>query len=154
MIISHYVELSRQNSWPNEFQSSSESTRQVDEMIEQISEDSVINEFLKSIGPWSNYIVIGGGYALIIYRLYLANNNGISPAGTRDIDTLISRKVPKIFGKSIAECLKEAGFAHSFKDYDNPATESYIKEINGIEVEVEFLTDDSTRKGKDKNIIH
>ena len=106
MIISHYVELSRQNSWPNEFQSSSESTRQVDEMIEQISEDSVINEFLKSIGPWSNYIVIGGGYALIIYRLYLANNNGISPAGTRDIDTLISRKVPKIFGKSIAECLK------------------------------------------------
>lgn len=121
-------------------------------MTEQIREDSVINDFLKSIGPWSNCIVIGGGYALIIYRLYLANNNGISPAGTRDIDSLISRKIPKVFGKNIAECLEEAGFAQSFKDYDHPATESYIKEINGIEVEVEFLTDDCTRKGKDKNI--
>lgn len=121
-------------------------------MTKQIQEDSVIDEFLKSIGPWSNYIVVAGGYALIIYRLYLTTNNGISPAGTRDIDSLISRKVPKILGKSIAECLAEAGFSHNYKDYDNPATESYIKEINGIEVEIEFLTDDSTRKGKNKNI--
>ena len=35
-------------------------------MVKQVKEDSVIDEFLKSIGPWSNYIVIGGGYALII----------------------------------------------------------------------------------------
>lgn len=121
-------------------------------MNEQIKEDSVINEFLKSIGPWSNYIVIGGGQALIIYKLYLAKNNGILPAGTHDIDSLINRQVPKIFEKTIAEYLEEAGFVQNFKDYDNPATESYIKEINGIEVEIEFLTDDSTRKGKDKNI--
>jgi hypothetical protein len=121
-------------------------------MTEQIREDAVIDEFLKSIGPWSNCIVIGGGYALIIYRLYLANNNGILPVGTRDIDSLISRKAPKVLGKNIGECLQEAGFLQSFKDYDNPATESYIKEINGVEVEVEFLTNDCTRKGKNKNI--
>ena len=121
-------------------------------MTKQIREDAVIDEFLQSIGPWSNHVVIGGGYALIIYQLYLANNNGITPAGTRDIDSLISYKVPKIFWKNIAECLVEAGFVQSFKDYDNPATESYIKEIKGIEVEVEFLTDDSTRKGKYENI--
>lgn len=121
-------------------------------MNEQIKEDFIISEFLKSIGPWRDFIVIGGGYALIIYRLYLANNNGLLPAGTRDIDSLISRKVPKIFEKNIAEYLNEAGFSQNFKDYDKPATESYMKEINGIEVEIDFLTDNSTRNGKEKNI--
>lgn len=32
-------------------------------------EDSIISEFLASIGPWSKYIIIGGGYAPIIYEL-------------------------------------------------------------------------------------
>ncbi|MBA2728005.1 MAG: hypothetical protein H0U49_07520 [Parachlamydiaceae bacterium] len=41
-------------------------------MADSRQEDLVIHEFLKSIGPWSDYIVIGGGYALIIYKLYLA----------------------------------------------------------------------------------
>lgn len=34
-------------------------------------EDLVISEFLQSMGPWREVIVIGGGYALIIYKLYL-----------------------------------------------------------------------------------
>lgn len=38
------------------------------------------------------------------------------------------------------------------QDYGNQATESYSKDINGIEVEVEFLTDDSTREDKHKNV--
>ncbi len=122
-------------------------------MIDQIEENFVIEDFLNSIGPWKNYIVIGGGYALIIYKLYFSNNEGIPPAGTRDIDSLISRKTPKIFEKNIAQCLGEAGFRQIFKDYENPATESYIKEINDIEVEIEFLTDDNTRNNKNKNII-
>ena len=52
-----------------------------------MTEDLVINEFLKSIGPWRNHVVIGGGYALIIYNLYLSQN-GNPPVGTRDIDSL------------------------------------------------------------------
>jgi hypothetical protein len=31
-------------------------------------ENEVISEFLRAIGPWRNYVMIGGGYALIIYK--------------------------------------------------------------------------------------
>jgi hypothetical protein len=41
--------------------------------MELEKEDAVISEFLRSVGPWHNYIVIGGGHALIIYKLYLAD---------------------------------------------------------------------------------
>ena len=49
--------------------------------------------------------------------------------------------------------LNEAGFTHIFKDVDVPATESYVKEIDGVEVEIEFLTDSATRDDKNKNVV-
>lgn len=117
-------------------------------------EDQVISEFIKSIGPWGQFIVIGGGYALIIYKLYLADQSpGAIPVGTRDIDSLIPRKLPKISEKNLSKQLREAGFTQVFKDLDLPATEAYIKEINGYEIEVEFLTDSSARKDKHKNVM-
>lgn len=116
-------------------------------------EDKVISEFLHALGPWRNLIVIGGGYALIIYRLYFAEQKlETFPVGTHDIDSLISRKVLPISKKDIAVHLQEAGFKRFFKDYDQPATEAYVKEIEGAEIEIEFLTDASTRKDKHKNV--
>jgi len=98
-------------------------------------------------------IVIGGGFALFIYKLYLADSKLKNPPiGTRDIDSLIPRKIPEISKKNIQNHLREAGFNHVFKDVDDPATEAYVKEIAGTEVEVEFLTDDLTRKDKNKNV--
>ncbi len=122
-------------------------------MMEQ--EDIVISYFLKAIGPWNEHIVVSGGYALIIYRLYLTNQHaGIYPVGTRDIDSLISRKVPKI-EISLAESLEKAAFVQTFKDVNNPATECYVKNIDGEIWEVEFLTDRSTRGDKLSNLhIH
>ena len=114
-------------------------------------EDRIISEFLESIGPWSNHVVIGGGYALIIYKLYFADQTlDTFPVGTRDIDSLIPRKIPEISKKNISKYLQEAGFIQMFKDLDHPATESYVKEINGLEVEIEFLTDSAVRKNKHK----
>jgi hypothetical protein len=76
-------------------------------------EDAVISDFLRSIGPWRDHIVIGGGYALIVYKLYLADQKLKNPpVGTRDIDSLIPRKVPKASEKNIAEHLRQAGFTH------------------------------------------
>lgn len=90
-------------------------------------EDKVISKFLQSLGPWSSHIVIGGGYALIIYKLYLANPKlKTHPVSTKDIDSLIPRKVPEISKKNIAKHLQEAGFNQIFKDFDHPATEAYI----------------------------
>lgn len=117
-------------------------------------EDKIISEFLSSIGPWRNYVIIGGGFALFIYKLYLADQKLENPPiGTRDIDSLIPRKVPEISQKNIAKHLHEAGFTHVFKDVDVPATEVYVKEIDSLEVEIEFLTDSAARNDKNKNVV-
>lgn len=121
--------------------------------MKEVQEEKVISEFLCSVGPWNKCIVIGGGYALFIYKLYLADRKLENvPVGTRDIDSLIPRKVPKISKKNIAGHLHEAGFKHFFKEIDTPPTESYVKEINGLEVEIEFLTDSAARGEKGKNV--
>jgi len=114
----------------------------------------MISEFLNSIGPWRDFVVIGGGFALFIYKLYLADPKlGNTPIGTRDIDSLIPRRLPEISKKNIAKHLHEAGFTHIFKDVNVPATESYVKKIEDIEMEIEFLTDSATRNDKSKNVI-
>lgn len=117
-------------------------------------EDKIISEFLESIGPWRDFVVIGGGFALFIYKLYLSDPKLKNfPVGTRDIDSLIPRKIPEISKKNIQSYLREAGFNHVFKDLGDPATEAYVKDIAGAEVEIEFLTDDSVRNNKDKNVV-
>ena len=93
-------------------------------------EEKVISEFLKSIGSWRDHLVISGGYALMVYRLYLTDNKeGFPPVGTSDIDTLIPRRVPNKIQKDISDHLIEAGFQHFYKDHGNPASESYVKDM-------------------------
>lgn len=117
-------------------------------------EEQIISDFLKSIGPWKYHIVIGGGFAPIIYKLYLTDpKKGNPPVGTRDLDSLISRRISKISSKNIAQYLREAGFSPIFKDFEIPATEAYIKEISSTELEVEFLTDKKSRRNQDQNVV-
>lgn len=117
-------------------------------------EDQIISEFLESIGPWRDFVVIGGGFALFIYKLYLSDQKLKNPpVGTRDIDSLLPRKIPEVSKKNIQSYLREAGFNHVFKDLDDLATEAYVKDIAGAEVEIEFLTDDSARNNKNKNVL-
>lgn len=74
--------------------------------------------FLHSIGPWHSYIVVGGGYALIIYKLYLTDKrDSTAPVGTRDIDSLLPRKIPEISKTNISKHLHNAGFTKLFKDF-------------------------------------
>ncbi len=117
-------------------------------------EDKIVSDFLKSLGPWCSSIVITGGYAPIIYKIYFSDRSvGNPPAGTRDIDSLIPRKIPQISKDNIANFLLKSGFQQSFRDYLDPATESYKKIIEGVDVVVEFLTDDSVRNDKEKNVL-
>ena len=116
-------------------------------------EEKILTEFLKSIGPWRKHIVIGGGYAPIIYKLYFGERSkGNPPVGTRDLDSLLPRKVPAASSRNIATFLKDAGFERIFRDRECPPTEVYVKDIEGDEVEIEFLTDDSTRGDKTENV--
>jgi len=116
-------------------------------------EDRVLTEVIQSLGPWKNFVVIGGGYALIIYKFYLADRFlGNPPVGTRDIDSLLPRRIHNPPKNDIAELLAASGFKHMPKDLDTPPTESFTKEIGGIEVEIEFLTDNQVRENKHRNV--
>ena len=83
-------------------------------------EDQIISEFLESIGPWRDYVVIGGGFALFIYKLYLSDPKLKNfPVGTRDIDSLIPRKIPEVSKKNIQstqETMKQKQRSHSKKN--------------------------------------
>lgn len=115
--------------------------------------ERVISEFLRALGPWSEVVAVSGGYAPIIYRLYLCHEQPIfPPVGTSDIDSLIARRVAQVSSKSLANHLEEAGFGRLFKDLEEPATESYARVIDETAVEVEFLTDLSTRGDRNKNV--
>ncbi|HLD99367.1 MAG TPA: hypothetical protein VJB59_03870 [Bdellovibrionota bacterium] len=68
--------------------------------------------------------------------------------GTTDVDFLILRRPVLKQGnaRSISEILEEQGFQQQPKSTGNPPVESYVKELDETEIEVEFLTDDRTRK--------
>jgi Nucleotidyltransferase len=120
--------------------------------MDPTQEEKIISSFLHSIGPWAEHIIIGGGYAPIIYKLYLANcKKSNPPVITRDVDSLIPRKIARKIDKNISNYLADSGFSKVRKDYENPATEAYTKEIAGVEIEIEFLTD-ASREGISKNI--
>ncbi len=109
-------------------------------------EEEILVEFLKALGPWAFHVVVGGGFAPIIYRNYLSKLYAAHPpVGTRDIDSLLPRKLSQISPKSISLHLQEAGFQHKFKNLEEPPVEAYSKAIDGIEFEIEFLTHASTR---------
>lgn len=115
-------------------------------------EDRVITEFLKSLGSWSKHIVVGGGYAPIIYRLYLSGGIGSLPVATRDIDSIIPRRFPESYQKNVSKHLYEAGFEQKYRDRSIPASEYYVKTIEGNEIEIEFLTDNLVRNKKSINV--
>lgn len=118
-----------------------------------MKEEQMISTFLEALGPWKEHVVIGGGFAPIIYQLYFSTfKSKHPPIGTRDIDTLIPRRIPNVSKKGIDQHLLDAEFTHIFKDHSIPATEAYMKEIEGQEIEIEFLTDTCSRKNKYSNV--
>lgn len=120
----------------------------------QSIEDKIISDFLRSVGLWKEHVVIGGGFAPVIYQLYLVGEGDSNPpVGTRDIDTLIHRRVSLAKEKSLASYMQENRYQLVFRDVEIPATEAYKKEIEGVEFEVEFPTDNIARKEKNKNVL-
>ena len=104
-------------------------------MKDQLSDDrSAIDEVIKLLG--NERVIIGGGCALIIYRLYLSRE-GPPPVATRDIDTLIRRNASKA---NLHELLVAAGFKWEPKSAEPVPAECYRKRIGNKDVELEFIT--------------
>ncbi len=84
--------------------------------MKQIQEDKIISEFFTIAGTWREFVIVGGGFALFIYKCYLADPKLENfPVGTRDIDSLIPRKVRRSLKKISPKYLNQAGFIHIFK---------------------------------------
>ena len=97
---------------------------------------------LTVLRPYLPQIVIGGGWAPFLYYRYLAKNRELTPVLTRDIDFMVGHQVPIVGSQTIDEILtKEAKLTTAFKNLDNPAVIHYEGTIEGVEVEIEFLTD-------------
>ncbi|MGD8229018.1 MAG: GSU2403 family nucleotidyltransferase fold protein [Desulfobacteraceae bacterium] len=105
--------------------------------------------FLKTLWVLRDYlsfIVIGGGWVPLLYYHYLLADKSKEPLRTRDIDLLVNVKIPVIRGKTMDQLLQEAGFEQKFKSADTPPVVHYEGIIDDVEVEVEFLTDQTGAK--------
>lgn len=111
-----------------------------------------VEELATILNRWNDQIVIGGGVALVLYDLILSKANS-GAVGTTDIDYLIPRKPIKVGDAQISEILKTNGYEHRAKSMDSPAVESYVKNIDDIEIEVEFLTDNKVRNKTEVVVI-
>ncbi|MFZ4405624.1 MAG: GSU2403 family nucleotidyltransferase fold protein [Pseudobdellovibrionaceae bacterium] len=98
--------------------------------------------------PWNNQIVVGGGVALILYDLVLSMANA-GAVGTTDIDYLIPRKPIKVADEKISKLLISNGYEPKIKSLDNPPVQSFVRQFNEVEIEVEFLTDNKSRNKED-----
>jgi hypothetical protein len=106
--------------------------------------DLLVSGFLKTLRILKDYlpvIVIGGGWAPFIYHRYLLGNKDHEPIRTRDIDFMVPLNVPVIGNKTVDQVLVEAGFEAVFKSRDIPPNIHYEGNIDNMDVEIEFLTD-------------
>ncbi len=112
------------------------------------------NGFLKTLWILREYlpvIIIGGGWAPLIYYHYLIKDKSKEPMRTRDIDLFVKIRLPVIGDKTIDQLLVESGLQPKFKSNDNPPVIYYEGDIEGDNVEIEFLTD--KRGAKEDTVI-
>jgi len=95
---------------------------------------------LEILEDYLNDVVIAGGWAPLIYYHYLLNKKEIEPLRTKDIDIVVPEKLAKRKNRSVDELLSEAGFKLKYKSRHTPPIVSYEGNIQGYEVEIEFLT--------------
>lgn len=106
--------------------------------------DLLVSGFFKTLRILKDYlpvIVIGGGWAPFIYHRYLLGNKSHETIRTRDIDFMVPLNVPVIGHKTVDQVLVEAGFEAVFKSRDIPPIIHYVGNIDNMDVEIEFLAD-------------
>lgn len=109
--------------------------------------------FLKTLWILRDYlsiIVIGGGWVPLLYYHYLLADKSKEPIRTRDIDLLVDINLPIVGDKTVDQLLLKAGLEPKFKSPDTPPVIHYEGTIDGLEVEIEFLTD---QKGAKDDVV-
>jgi len=99
--------------------------------------------FFKALEILKDYlpdIVISGGWAPLVYYHYLLSKKEVEPLRTKDIDIVVPEKLAKRRNRTVDEILVAAGFKTKFKSRHIPPVVSYEGNIEGHDVEIEFLT--------------
>lgn len=86
-------------------------------------------------------MVFGGGYALMVYYRYVVRDREREPLRTGDIDILVKDRVPAKGRKPLDQILTSAGLSRALKGRGDIPAVSYQGTVEGIEIEIEFLTD-------------
>ncbi len=109
--------------------------------------------FLRTLWLLNDYladIVIGGGWAPLIYYHYLLGDKTKNPVWTFDIDLMVKNTVPVRGERSVDQVLTHAGLSAEYKSMDTPPIIHYEGVIENCDVEIEFLTD---QKGSTPDIV-
>jgi hypothetical protein len=109
--------------------------------------------FLKTLWILREYlpaIIIGGGWAPLIYYHYLIKDKSKEPIRTRDVDLFVKIKVPIIGDKTVDQLLIQSGLQSRFRSNDIPPVIYYEGDLEGENIVVEFLTD---QRGASEDII-
>jgi hypothetical protein len=91
--------------------------------------------FINSIWILREYlsdIVIGGGWAPLIYYHYLLGDKTKNPVRTFDIDLMVNTSINVKGDKNIDQLLTEAGLSATFKSMDTPPVIHYEGNIEGF----------------------
>ena len=109
--------------------------------------------FLRTIWVLKDYLadlVIGGGWAPLIYYHYLLGDKTKNPVRTFDIDFMVKNTLPVRGERSVDQVLTHAGLSAEYKSMDTPPIIHYEGTIENCDVEVEFLTD---QKGSTPDLV-
>jgi hypothetical protein len=93
---------------------------------------------LRTLEPYADDIVLVGGWVPFVYARHLDLADRV-PLFTRDIDLAVPRRLATR-QRGVDAILKDAGLDLHFKSLQVPPSVSYTGALDGVEVEVEFLT--------------
>lgn len=110
---------------------------------------SEILNVLQLLNDYLENIIIGGGWAPILYFNYHKRDNEKFNLFTKDYDFLVPQKIEIKGNKSVHEILTEAGLSEKLLGHSKPPIVHYEGNILDNTVEIEFLTDKSYDRDKD-----
>jgi hypothetical protein len=115
--------------------------------------DDFKKKLFKTLAILKDYlqdIVIAVGWAPLIYYHYLLSNKNLNPLRTKDIDIVIPSKLEIVSDRTIDKLLIMAGLKAKFRSLHTPPVIHYEGNIEGCEVEIDFLT---TQKNEKENKV-
>ncbi len=89
---------------------------------------------LRILKDYLSDIVIGGGWAPLLYYHYLLGDKTKRSILTRDIDFMVKTRLPVRGAKTVDQLLTDAGFTAIFKSRDTPPVIHYEGMIHGHEI--------------------